>query len=205
MSYTKEQIEMLEQMDKKYEEITSNIKEGSLYKCIKSVWLEERRYSLNTFLGHTGIGIKPGETILFLSKIDGKILYKKRFVITNSEFVEAYKEWQSGREYLCGRLDAVLTKMYIYVAPLYENTDWEQRVLTEDESIAMAYSKKKKQVWYVKGWPYEKLLKSIAGEETFEGCIPKRMEILDPVDERIEKIIGKTMLIDDFLDMQYKK
>lgn len=130
---------------------------------------------------------------------------KRSFVITQSEFEEAYIEWKKKKEFFCKRLDSLIPPFYLYVCPLHENLEWEHRVMPKAEDTPLAYSKKRKQIWYVEGQPYEKLLKSITGEETFEGVFPKRLEIVEPVDEKIEAILKKTMLIDDFIDMKYKK
>lgn len=130
---------------------------------------------------------------------------KKQFILTNREFAEAYVGWHNDGEYLCGRLDSIITKYYSYTAPLYDNTDWAHLVLPEDTSLTLAYNKEKNEIQYVVGWPFEKLLNSITGGETYAGCIPKKMEIEDPIEDKIKLILAKTMSIDDYIDMKYKK
>ena len=139
-----------------------------------------------------------------------KVVYydNKEFLITQSEFLEAYPAWKRGDDYFCPRIDSVLTKFYTYIAPLNDHPDWQQRVYRKDNKVCLAYNKEKKEFWYAENWPpdrFEGLLKSLTSNVSYEGLIPRKLEIIEPIDEKIEKLLEATMTLDDYLDMKYKK
>lgn len=124
---------------------------------------------------------------------------KRVFEITQSEFEEAYIEWKKKKEFFCKRLDAIITPFYMYVCPLYDESVFERRILPNRPKQTMAYSKERRELWVVDNWPYEKLLKSITGEETFEGLIPKLISLRDVPEDQLV-IMDKALTEDDFLD-----
>ena len=126
-----------------------------------------------------------------------KIVYPDRrvFVITDSEFAQAYSEWKTGGEYFCDRIDSILTKKYHYIEPEFDDTEFEHRVgEANGEVIHFAYNKKNKELWYAAGWEYGKLLDSVTGQDSFSGLIPKKVE------SNFDAIFNATELIDDYLD-----
>ncbi len=130
---------------------------------------------------------------------------KKTFLLTDKEASEALACWETKRSYFCDRTGESLNPFCSYVSNLPDHERFEQRVVEKDGKAAFfAYDKEKKEWWHLNGWPYDKVVSSLVGRQTYAGLLPKKIEFKGDKEKNNRELLAGTKSYDEYLDAKNK-